>query len=155
MRRLAWLFWLSLAVLSTAALVRAGSDYLTTVTSLRDFRWSAAPFVVPADEALQTSLALDVQNASSVALTMKDLEVYLWLGDTTVGKTYARFEPLVVPRFTTVRVPLVIELTPAFIRDAHAKPGNAKRWQATGMYKVNTPVTSSDFVYHLQVDIAP
>jgi len=155
MRSLSWVFWLSLAVLSAATLTRAGSEYLTTINSLQDFRWAAAQFVVPPDDALRTSLSLDLQNASNIDLTVKDLEVYLWLGDTTVGKTYGRFEPHLVPHGTTERVPLVMELTPAFMRDARDKPGSDLLWRVTGTYKVSTSLTGSDFVYHLRVDIAP
>jgi hypothetical protein len=155
MRSPSWVFWLFLAVLSTATLIRVGDEYITTINSLENFQWSVSRFDVPSDNSERTTLILEVQNHSRLDLTMKELEVYLWLDDTTVGKTYGRFEPYLVPRGTVERIPLDIELTPAVLRAARAEPAGGLVWRATGSYKVSTPLTGSDFVYHLNLDIAP
>ena len=153
MRALTVLFWLSLAALSTTTVLRVSDEYLSTVNSLQDFQWAVVQFDVPTASAERTSLVVEIQNQSRLDLDMKDLEVFLWLGDTTVGKTYGRFEPHTVRRGVAERIPLVIELTPAYLRDALGKLVGAPIWRATGSYKVSTPLTGSDFVFHLGLDV--
>jgi hypothetical protein len=155
MRILSTLFWLFLAVLSTATLIRVADEYVTTVNSLQASQWAVSQFDVPADGAERTNLVLEIRNHSQLDLTVKELEVYLWLDDMTVGKTYGPFEPRLVPRGTVARVPLVIELMPAALSEARAKPAGSLPWRATGSYKISTPLTGTAFVYYLNLDLAP
>ena len=155
MRILSTFFWLVLALLSAATLVRVGNEYVTTVSSLQASQWAVSQFTMPADGAESTSLVLEIRNRSRLDLTVKELEVYLWLNDTTVGKTYARFEPHLVPRGVIERIPLIVELSPAVVREARAGPSGGLPWRATGSYKISTPLTGSDFVYNLDLAITP
>src|SRR5438105_15496558 len=98
MRVLATFFWLILAFISTATLIRVRNEYVTTVRALQDSQWAIAQFDAPSESAERASLVLEIRNQSGLDLTLKELEVYLWLGEMTVGKTYGRFEPLLVPR---------------------------------------------------------
>ena len=154
MRILASCFWLVLAFSSTAALIRAGNEYVTTVRSLQDSQWAILQFDAPPDSAERTGLVLEIRNPSGLDLRLKELEVYLWRGDMTVGKTYGHVEPLLVPRGSVKRIPLVIELNSEALRAAGVDAGG-RRWRAAGSYKISTALTGSDFVYHLDLDVAP
>jgi len=151
MRFLTNLFWLSLAAASLFVIVRIADDYMTSIGSLQDFRWRIAQLDLPTDNALQTNIVLEIQNPSNLDLTLKELEIYLMDNNITVGKTYGRFEPRFIAAGETARVPLVIEITPAFLRDAKANARGSDQWRIVGSYKISTPLAENEFVYRLNM----
>ncbi len=155
MRAIANILWLLIAIISLFAIMRVSYDYLTTINSLQNVRWRVASFDSPTTDATQTSVVLEVQNLSAVNFIFKDLEVFLWLNDMTVGKTYGRFEQRSLPPGTLMRLPLAVQIDPAHLRDAKAKARGNDRWQISGSYKVSAPFAENDFVYHLRLDIGP
>ncbi|MBI1801470.1 MAG: hypothetical protein HYR71_07570 [Chloroflexi bacterium] len=149
------LCWLLIAAVGLFTLVRIGSDYLSTIDSLQRFRWRTVQFTLPASDTSQTELILEAQNRSSLDLTMKDLEVYLWANDLTVGKTYGRFEPRPILSGQAESLRLLIQLDAGQLRDALAKAYPLGRWRVTGSYKVTAPLAGVDFVYRLSLDVQP
>ncbi len=146
--------WIVITAISLFAIVRVTDDYVTSVASLQNFRWRVAKFETPANDSTQINLTLEVQNRSSIALSMKELEIYLWANDVTVGKTYGRFEAHTIQAGNFVRVPLVIEVSPTALRDAKTKAKGYDFWRISGSYKVSTPLSDNDFLYRLNLDIA-
>jgi hypothetical protein len=145
-------FWLGLAALSLAALAAVTSDYLTTIVSLQEFKWSVARFTPPPGGTGQTILVLEVQNQSKISVEYKDLEVYLWLDDVTVGKTYGRFEARSIRAGEADPVTLTIEIDGANLAEAKSR-GGSKVWRVSGTYKVRTPIADNDFVHRLSLDL--
>lgn len=145
------LFWLFVAAASVLVIVRIADDYLTNIGSLQNFRWRIAQFDRPSDNAAQTNIVLEAQNRSNLDLTVKELEIYLWGNDITIGKTYDRFEPRFIKAGEVARVPLVIEVTASFLRDAKANAHGADQWRVTGSYKISTSRVENDFVYRLNI----
>jgi LEA14-like dessication related protein len=146
-------FWLAVAASSLFALVHISDDYIATVTSLRDFEWRVTKFETPKVGAEHVTLEIEIRNRSNVDLPVKDLEVYLWLNDVTVGKTYGQFRAQNVQAHQAVVLPLTIEMDVASLRDALDNDGGVLLWHISGSYKVAAPFTDSNFVYHLMLDV--
>ena len=148
-------FFVLLGLASVFVLVHVSSDYLGTLASLQDFRWGVAGFAEPQAGASEAHLTLEVQNRSGLDLDFKDLEVYLWLQDKTVGKTYGRFETRTVSAHSTAHIPLTILLDDAQLREALAGAPAERAWFITGTYKASAPFASNDFTYGLRLDVNP
>ncbi len=144
-----------IGLLSLFALVRVSSDYLSTINSIQNFRWRVAAFEPPTADSTESRLTLEVQNRSNIDLDFKDLEVYLWLNDKTVGKTYGRFEARTIAAHANSHIPLTIQIDTNELRDTLAKNSGSTAWSLTGSYKVGAPFAASDFLYRLRLDIAP
>src|SRR5438067_7964313 len=121
-------FFVLLGLAGVFVLVHVGSDYLATLASLQEFRWGVVGFAEPQAGASEAQLTLEVQNRSGLDLDFKDLEVYLWLQDKTVGKTYGRFETRTVSAHSTAHIPLTIVLDDAQLRDALAGAPGGHAW---------------------------
>jgi LEA14-like dessication related protein len=148
-----YVFWLAVAASSLFALLRISSDYVATVTSLRDFEWRVTKLETPQVGAARTNLEIEIRNRSNVDLPVKDLEVYLWLNEVTVGKTYGQFVTQNVQAHQAVVQPLTLEMDIASLRDALNNDGGVRLWHISGSYKVAAPFTDSNFVYHLMLDV--
>lgn len=134
-------------------LVRVSSDYLTTIVSLQEFRWSAPPFQPPPDSTQRFDLSLALQNQSNIDLEFKDLEVYLWLDDVTVGKTYGQFPARSVRANASMPLSVTIELDAASLHAARSRTGRMQ-WHVTGTYKLRAPFADNDFPYRLALDLS-
>ena len=142
-------FWLIVAAASLFALTRISDDYTQTIASLQKFDWRVGKFDLPAAGVDSTTLDIVIKNRSDVDLSIKDLEVYLWLNDRTVGKTYGQFVQQTVPVQQTVTLPLTIIMDTASLSDANRAANGAFFWHISGSYKVHAPFADSDFVYRL------
>ena len=145
-------FWLFVAAAGFFVLVRVSSDYLTTIVSLQEFRWSAPPFQPPSNSATRVDLALALQNQSNIDLEFKDLEVYLWLDDVTVGKTYGQVPARSVRANASMPLTVTIELDAASLREARSR-NRRMQWHVTGTYMLRAPFADNDFPYRLALDL--
>ena len=85
-------------------------------------------------------------------LEFKDLEIYLWLDDVTVGKTYGGFPLRPVPASASLPLTLTIEIDSARVREARSRNGRLL-WHLTGTYKLRAPFADNDFPYRLALDL--
>ncbi len=145
--------WLAVAAAGVLALVRVSMDYQDTISSLQNFRWAVISFDPPTPDSATTSLVLEVENPSPVNVDFKDLVVYVWLNDTTIGKTYARFDARTVPPHSKAQMPLTIVVDDASLAAAIRDSSGQRQWRATGTYKARAPFANSDFNYQLSLDI--
>ncbi len=146
-------FWLAVAVAGAVVLFRVNADYENTIASLQDFRWAVVSFDAPATDSASTSLVLEVQNPSTFSIDFKDLVVYVWLNDATIGKTYARFDTRTVPPRSKAQLPLTIVVDGASLAAAIRDGAGKMLWRATGTYKARAPFADGDFNYELSLDI--
>jgi hypothetical protein len=123
------------------------------VSSLGDFEWRVSKLETPSVGAARTALEIEIRNRANVELPVKDLEVYLWLNDRTVGKTYGAFGTRNVQAHQTIVLPLTIEMDVASLRDALNNDGGVRLWHISGSYKVVAPFVDGNFVYHLMLDV--
>lgn len=150
---LATLGWLALAAASLFMLARLSDDYLTSIRSLQDLRWRIVRFVPPADDG-DGQAELEIQNRSRLDLTVSQLELFLWNGNVSVGKTYDAGGGRLIRGGESLGLPLALVVNAGAMADARARAaGQAPRWALTGNYKVSTPLSDFNLLYRLQLDL--
>ncbi|MBI5876188.1 MAG: hypothetical protein HZB53_00940 [Chloroflexi bacterium] len=150
---LAFGFWLLLGAGSLFALTQVGGDYVASIRSLRDLRWRVVRFVPPTERA-DGAAVIEIQNRSPLDLKISQLELFVWSGNVTVGKTYHALGERTVGAGATVELPLDLVVIPAALADARARAdGKPQPWALTGSYKVTTPLSDFNLLYRLNLEM--
>ncbi len=150
---LAALCWLALGVASLLVLTRLTDDYVTSIRSLQDLRWRVVRFVAPLGNADGVA-EIEIQNRSRLDLKISQLELFLWSGNATVGKTYDAGGERLIRGGATLNLPLAFVINPGAMTDARARAGGQPQpWSLTGTYKVATPLSDFNLLYRLQLNL--
>jgi len=147
------LLWLIVGAAALLLLSQVADDYVTSIRSLRDLRWRVAGFAPPGDTA-DGKAQIEIQNRSTLDLTISQLELYVWYGNVTVGRTYGEAGQRRVAANSSLTLPLDLVLNAGAMTDARARAGgNPQPWALTGSYKVGTPRSDFALLYRLNLEM--
>lgn len=145
--------WLIVGAAGLYALSQTATDYVTSIRSLRDLRWRVVSFAPPGDKA-DGKAQIEIQNRSALDLTVSQLELYVWYGNVTVGRTYGVAGERRIAANSNLALPLDLVLNPGAMTDALSRAGGVPQaWALTGSYKVGTPLSDFNLLYRLNLEM--